>query len=514
MLFDPVALFIFLPVVLAGFHILARRQSAVAWGWLTTASALYWFATSGWSMVGALALALVNFGIARKVMALPAARLRRRRGLTLAGILMALVPMTFGKLLQAGTPVCLVQCGGGFETILPLGFSFFALRQISFLIDVHRRTVIRADIGDYLLFVCFFPCLATGPLIRFRELAPQTARPQNVRCNPDDFAVGLSLIAIGMIKKLWIADPLGRKIGWAMKPEVALSTPSFAGSWAAAIGVTLWIYFDFSASWDLAAGSARMFGIRLPLNFQSPVKWMFKPTEFWRRWHMSMMRLMRDYLFLPLFGWLNRRIGGRPGGKAAAMAGATLVTFETMGLWHGFHEQYALWGLLQGGCLAFYQWRQFRQAGRNEQPDGALLSRLLLGGATFGWLVMCDILFISAIPEQAAALLGGMAGLNDVLLPAQPGDAAIFDPRRLLVEPRILLYVLGAGLVACFLPNTAEWLAPHSPALERVAPPGGLFARLVWRRDRRWAVATGLLLWIAIVGLIRHQAEAYVYIRF
>src|SRR6185369_18089019 len=182
------------------------------------------------------------------------------------------------------------------EVVLPLGISFITFQKIAFLIDVYGRRVQSFTLGNYALFVLFFPQLIAGPIVHYREMMPQfQAAP--CRFDKENLTVGLTLLSFGLFKKVVLAD----NIALLVTPlyEQAGNGTSFLMAWMAAIGFTLQIYFDFSGYSDMALGLARFFGIRLPQNFDSPLR-ASNIVDFWLRWHMTLTRFLTGYLYNPL----------------------------------------------------------------------------------------------------------------------------------------------------------------------------------------------------------------------
>ena len=188
------------------------------------------------------------------------------------------------------------------HVILPIGISFFTFTQIAFLADAYAGKVSEYRFVYYLLFVNYFPHLIAGPVLHHKEMMPQFDDKRNYRPQLANFAVGITIFAIGLAKKVLIADNLAIHVGPIFSSEAA--APSLFTAWGGALAYTFQLYFDFSGYSDMAIGLSRLFGVRLPLNFNSPYK-ARNIAEFWRRWHMTLSRFLRDYLYIPLGG--NRR---------------------------------------------------------------------------------------------------------------------------------------------------------------------------------------------------------------
>ncbi len=184
------------------------------------------------------------------------------------------------------------------QLVLPLGISFITFQKIAFLVDIQAGRVSRFTLRDYGLFVLFFPQLIAGPIVHYREMMPQF-RAASCRFDATDAAVGLTLFSIGLAKKLILADPLSRLVAPLYGHAAAGVPQSLTEAWIGALGFTLQIYFDFSGYTDMALGLARFFGIKLPMNFNSPLK-ATSIIDFWLRWHISLTRFLTAYIYNPM----------------------------------------------------------------------------------------------------------------------------------------------------------------------------------------------------------------------
>ena len=228
------------------------------------------------------------------------------------------------------------------DLALPLGISFFTFQQISYLVDHHRGTAPRYGLADYALYVTFFPQLVAGPIVRHDELIAQFARGPWAAGAAERVGRGLTLLTIGLAKKVFLADPLAEIVDPIFAAAGSGAALTFAEAWTATIGFTFQIYFDFSGYSDMAIGLALMFGFRLPVNFDAPYR-ARSVTAFWRRWHMTLSRFLRDYVYFPL--------GGSRRGLARALRNIVL-TMLISGLWHGAAWTFVVWGGLHGLAMA------------------------------------------------------------------------------------------------------------------------------------------------------------------
>jgi D-alanyl-lipoteichoic acid acyltransferase DltB (MBOAT superfamily) len=300
-----------------------------------------------------------------------------------------------------------------------------------------------------------------------------------------DLEVGITIFSLGLFKKVVLADGVAIYATPVFQAVAEGGTPGLVSAWVAAIAYTLQLYFDFSGYSDMAIGIARMFGVRLPLNFASPYK-STSVIEFWRRWHMTLSRFLRDYLYIALGG--NRRGGAR----------RYLNLFVTMllgGLWHGAGWTFVVWGALHGFYLLInHGWRSLRQK-LGWQSSGGAPARIAATALTFLAVVVGWVFFRADSLATAMKLLGAMAGQSGI---DWPEDAAL----QLLILGVLLLIVF-------FAPNTQEWMADFEPALVEVPLEP---ARLRWRPSRRWALVMALVSVWGLLGI--NQYSEFLYFQF
>jgi alginate O-acetyltransferase complex protein AlgI len=378
----------FLPAAVLGYFVLgARTRWAVRW--LVVASLFFY----GWWNPAHLPLIIAsiagNFWIARRIQHGPDTA--RRRWLV-AGIVANLTLLGVYKysdfLLRTladlgGMPLVQLQLA------LPLGISFFTFTQIAFLVDVQRGKAREPSFDNYALFVTFFPHLLAGPIIHHSEMMPQFASTTNKRVAWENIGAGMFLLAIGLFKKVFLADPLVPLVAAGFDHAATVDTIQ---AWIAALAYTLQIYFDFSGYTDMALGAALLFNIRLPINFDSPYR-SLDLREFWHRWHMTLSRFLREYLYIPLGG--NR-------GPESRVLGNLLLTFLLGGLWHGAAWTFVCWGALHGaGLCCIRLWRR----------AGLRLPRFAAWALTFLFIVVTWVFFRAHSIADAWAILHAMAGM-------------------------------------------------------------------------------------------------------
>jgi len=321
---------------------------------------------------------------------------------------------------------------------LPLAISFFTFQQIAYLADVFQGKVRDTDFIHYCLFVTFFPQLIAGPIVHHADVIPQFENKSSFRMSLANFWAGGAIFVIGLYKKLVFADGIAVYADNAF--DAALTDPTFLDAWAGALAYTFQIYFDFSGYSDMAIGLARIFGIFLPINFHSPYK-ATSIIDFWRRWHMTLSRFLRDYLYIPL--------GGSRRGPARRYVNLMIVMLLG-GLWHGAGWAFVFWGGLHGAYLMVnHAWRRLKPADETPSPVRNGLSR----GLTFSAVVVAWVFFRAETGGHALAMLSGMAGLNGF------GQAPVIET-AVFGWLAVLLFIVWA------LPNTQEWMAASRPALD------------------------------------------------
>lgn len=276
--------------------------------------------------------------------------------------------------------------------LLPLGISFFTFTQIAFLVDSYRGKAREYEFLNYALFVTFFPHLIAGPILHHSEMMPQFASRWTKVLRFRNICYGLFIFSIGFFKKSIIADNLA---GWANFGFDDAAKLDFFGAWAASLSYTFQLYFDFSGYCDMAIGAALLFNIWLPINFNSPYK-ALDIQDFWRRWHITLSRYLRDYLYIPLGG--NRRSGVR-------VYANVLVTFVLGGLWHGPSWMFVLWGAMHGGAVVAHRlWTQV----------GMRLPRFAAWFLTFMFVNTAWIFFRAKNWDRAVEVFRGMVDFASI----------------------------------------------------------------------------------------------------
>ena len=382
------------------------------------------------------------------------------------------------------------------KIILPLAISFFTLQQIAYLVDAYRGTTDEHSFLHYALFVTFFPQLIAGPIVRHSEILPQFRSARAFQFSSEAFSTGLTIFLLGVFKKVVLASSLGAYATPAFDAVALGARPDFYSAWSATLAFSFQIYFDFSAYSDMAIGLARMFSINLPMNFDSPYR-ATNIIDFWRRWHITLSRFLRDYIYIPFGG--NRR------GQVRRFVNLS-ATMLIGGLWHGAAWMFVIWGGLHGLYLIVnHSWRHVRRdrAGRGRQPG--LVSRVIGGSLTFVAVTVAWVFFRSENVASAIRMLEGMLGFNGAPLPAQLVELLPF--LHWIAMPQTVIPLLGGGTiigfaVLCGLLALSSIVVFCSPNLHRMSQ------------------RTRLLLLVPTVGLVLHEvgfgagASEFIYFRF
>jgi D-alanyl-lipoteichoic acid acyltransferase DltB (MBOAT superfamily) len=279
--------------------------------------------------------------------------------------------------------------------LLPLAISFFTFQQIAYLVDSYKGLTKEYDFLNYALFVTFFPQLIAGPIVHHKEMMPQFASTYNLVKKYRNIALGLFIFSIGLFKKVVIADTFAV---WAINGFDKTEVLRLFEAWVTSLSYTFQLYFDFSGYTDMAIGAALLFNIKLPINFNSP----YKATDiqdFWRRWHITLSRFLRDYIYIPLGG--NRKGDFRTYNNL-------LITFLLGGLWHGAAWTFVFWGFLHGFALLIY---------RLWQKINFKLNSIIAWFITFNFINISWIFFRAKEWEDAMKVLSGMFGMSGIVLP-------------------------------------------------------------------------------------------------
>lgn len=423
---SPLFLWYFMPAVLAAVLIAPRSWRN---GIVTAASLLFYTVGAGETTLLLLGAMAVNF------LAGPALEPdewdlepRRRRHLLIGFITFNVVVLVVWKYAGFATE----QAAGlaaltGIDTpvvelVLPIGISFYTFHHISYLVDIYRgeRPALRNPVS-FATYITMFPHLVAGPIVRYREIADQLPQLRSHRL--DDIAAGFPRFALGLTKKVVVADSIAPVVDACFATPADQMTTTIA--WLGAIAYTLQLYFDFSGYTDMAIGLARMLGFRLPENFARPYS-AATMTDFWRRWHMSLSRWFRDYLYIPL--------GGNRHGTATTYRNLWIV-FALIGLWHGASWTFLVWGLYHGTALVIE--RRFGWRTAATEPGRWVARRVLtLLIVIFGWVLFRAPDLTTALVFMQHMVIPELGGLTDAV------DVALTHQRLLILVLAALVFLL------------------------------------------------------------------------
>jgi D-alanyl-lipoteichoic acid acyltransferase DltB (MBOAT superfamily) len=371
--------------------------------------------------------------------------------------------------------------------VLPLGISFLTFLQIAYLVDSYRGEVKERGFIHYCLFVTFFPKLIMGPIVRHNEIFPQLQTPYSLGIKSENIAVGLTIFFIGLFKKTILADNIAEFATPVFSAAENGSLINVTDAWTGSLAYTFQLYFDFSGYTDMAIGVSRLFGIVLPLNFYSPYK-ALNILDFWRRWHMTLSRFLRDYLYIPLGG--NRK--GEPRYYINL-----LLTMTLCGLWHGAGWTFVLWGFCHGVLMTFnHAWQKLMDGlGFNREQR---YYKSIAWFLTFIALVCLWVLFRAETIGGAFCVLKGMAGVNGLQFGYQ------------LVESGSFYWILASFVIVLLMPNTHQFMSAYHSV------PAGIkteeTSRWVWAPSLKWALISAFMAVCSFLSL--STVTEFIYFQF
>jgi len=491
----------FLPVVLLGFILLAgtgrQRYAAI---WLTLASLVFY----GWwnpsyvpLLVGSM---VVNYLIGGYLMRRPS-RMVLVAGVAANVALLGYYKYTgflFGTLDEA--------FGLGWsvgDILLPLAISFFTFQQIAYLVDAHDGEVTEHDFVNYCLFISFFPQLIAGPITHHGTFRPRI----------DNISMGITVFLLGLFKKVIIADPLGANASPIFAVAADGTVPALYDAWFGALTYTLQIYFDFSGYSDMAIGLGLMFGLRLPVNFNSPFK-AHNVIDYWSRWHMTLTRFLTAYIYNPIVMRITRsRIAaGKPLPRRGKMnlstfvilvAYPTVLTMFISGVWHGAGWQFVVFGLLHGFYLVVAHGFRALKARQGMPLDSDKIwyhaGAVLL---TFLCVVVAMVFFRAQSVTAAMAILSGMVGLSEL--------STKFDKSDFLTVALLLAFVW-------LMPNVQQWMARFQTSLDARPREHWLLRWLpitAWSPTPAVGFAIGVLAFFALAVAFSVAPTEFLYFQF
>jgi alginate O-acetyltransferase complex protein AlgI len=425
-------IFGFLPLTLGILYLLVwcgQKQWAIRW--LALASIVFYAMWNIDYVPILLGSILVNYALGAAILSS-----RRHKNLwLLAGLIFNLGALAYFKytvfILREIAPFFL--SGASVPAItLPLGISFFTFTQIAYLVDCKREKAKHYCFSDYVAFVTFFPHLVAGPILQHKSFMPQLERARFSNPRLIKLYWGVVFFAVGLFKKVIIADTLAPYVSALFAPQASLT---ILQAWNAGLLYTFQLYYDFSGYSEMALGLGFMMNIRIPLNFNSPYK-ARSVSEFWYRWHMSLSRFLREYLYIPL--------GGNRVGKIRHLINL-FVTMLLGGFWHGAGWTFLFWGGLHGTYLVInHLWRRTK----------IIIPSVLCHALTFLVVVIAWVFFRAPDLTSGLHIVSAMAGLH-----------TLSPTRDLLISQLMLLFAAIAFVLwSQFMPNTRQIVVRRNPA--------------------------------------------------
>jgi alginate O-acetyltransferase complex protein AlgI len=501
-------IFIFLPVALIGFHLIGKRgHHRIAISWLVGASLFFY----GWWNPAYLGLILSSIIFNYAV------------GVSLGGKPSKMV-LAFGITVNLGLIVYFKYSNFFIDSIniafhanihleqiiLPLAISFFTFQQITYLIDAYKGLTKEYNFLHYCLFVTFFPQLIAGPIVHHKEMLPQFAYDVLYKLKASHLAVGITIFILGLFKKVILADNISVYATPVFEAaESGISLTMFE-AWGGALAYTFQLYFDFSGYSDMAVGIARMFGVVLPINFYSPYK-ANSIIEFWHRWHITLSRFLRDYLYFPL--------GGNRKGKVRRYINL-MITMLLGGLWHGAGWTFIIWGGLHGMYLCInHTWKAIENKTFWRESNTSILPKTFGRLITFFAVIVAWVMFRAESLDGAINMYAGMFGGNGVSLPTslEPILISLSEPLSIVEinydgmfkndvfgSPKHGIFMLFVMLlIVWFAPNTYDLLKNEKPVLglEDYLLENKSFRLAIWKYNAAFAFVLALITVACVISM-------------
>ena len=379
--------------------------------------------------------------------------------------------------------------------ILPLAISFYTFQQIAYLVDSYRNIIEEYKFTHYFLFVTFFPQLIAGPIVHHKDLVPQFAQLSKSAMSNKNIQIGLSIFVIGLFKKVVLADSLAQYADPVFLSASQGHDVSFISAWIGSAAYMLQIYFDFSGYSDMAVGLARIFGIKLPLNFNSPYK-ALSINEFWDRWHITLSHFIRDYIYIPLGGNRNGRL---------KQSYYLVFTMSIAGLWHGAGWTFVVWGLLHGFCLVInHAWSRVSKSFINSETADSTSLKVVYRLLVLTFLVFSWVLFRATDLDSAVIIMMAMLDLGS--LAEGVLDTVTLENLKQTVTIGLLF------LVVLYLPNTYDIFRDHEPAIGYSSSDIYQPDAFCWKSNLKFSIGFGLIGLIAILHM--HRINEFIYYSF
>ncbi|VAW91960.1 Probable poly(beta-D-mannuronate) O-acetylase [hydrothermal vent metagenome] len=399
------------------------------------------------------------------------------------------------------------------NVLLPIGISFFTFQQIAYLVDTKTNKTSEHNFLHYSLFVVFFPQLIAGPIVHHRQMLPQFTNRETYSPTFQNISVGSTIFIIGLFKKVVIADNIAVYVNPVFDMAETGQAINFFQTWTATLGYSLQLYFDFSGYSDMAIGLARLFGVKLPINFYSPYK-ATSIIDFWQRWHMTLSRFLRDYVYIPLGG-------NRKGPRRRYIN--LMLTMVIGGLWHGAAWTFVAWGALHGVFIIInHLWTKIALFPTNiNRWWSVLMARMI----TFLLVSIAWILFRAESFVGVAEIYKGMFNLpislldkfGDSLLILNDIGFSFIDSDVGLLNGINFLFLVVAVIALWILPNTQELMSNYDPAYDyqeknKMFNQFTFIKKLLWYPNVAWSLYISILFICSFLSLT--QVSEFLYFQF
>lgn len=514
MLFNSyIFIFSFLPITIILFFLLSRYSQKYGICCLVLASIFFY----GYWNISYVPLLLGSIFLNYSFGALIKKAVITKKTLLILGVSCNLLILGYYKYFSFFLSILNESLGTNFSSaniFLPLGISFFTFTQIAYLVDTYRNQIYEKSPLHYALFVAWFPQLIAGPIFHHREMMPQFTKSKVYQFNWDHIMIGITVFSIGLFKKSFLADNISHYISdsYALSPFLRASNGfslDFFEAWSGALAYTLQLYFDFSGYSDMAIGLGWLFGIKLPMNFNSPYR-ACNIIDFWRRWHMTLSRFLRDYVYIPLggsrYGLLRKHIN-------------LFITMLLGGLWHGAGWTFVLWGMMHGTFLIInHSYKQLC-----ERFAFLTLNKAVALIITFVSVVIAWVVFRASNMSVVINFLSGMFGFHGFSLPKadyinlgilgfglENIGVTFKESVHSTMVPIFSWVAALLSIVFCW-PNTQTIMAKAEITLNTLNTysPKQQGRFLVWSPTKVWAFITASIFVIAISQLAKPNEFLY-----
>ncbi|MEZ5480833.1 MAG: MBOAT family protein [Porticoccaceae bacterium] len=497
-------IFFFLPVTLCVFIFLEKynwREMALAWLTLTS---LFFY---GWWNPAYLILILISIVLNYGIGILLGNTQHYRKALLAFGVsanLAALFYFKYADFFLTTISNLTDAIHTPLNIILPLAISFFTFQQIAYLVDAFKGEVKEYNFSHYCLFVTFFPQLIAGPIVHHKEMLPQFFNHIPLKNLAENLAVGSGIFAIGLFKKVVMADGVAVYSTPVFDAAAMGVDITFFEAWIGALAYTLQLYFDFSGYSDMAIGIARLFGIKLPINFYSPYK-SLNIIEFWRRWHITLSRFLRDYLYISL--------GGNRSGQLARYRNL-FITMLLGGIWHGAGWTFIIWGALHGFYLMVNHGWHYIQRRLPLPKLPSFVTFTLSHQLTFLMVIIGWVFFRAADIDSANNILAGMFGLHGAyvsdempwlgvvtghFMDIQQVDKTVLE--RFIDPGHAINWITPFLIIVWFAPSTSEIFRNYQPVINSDSVLEAANNRIIWSPSYKASIIISVLFIAAVLNL-------------